>query len=362
MSPQLPKEIEQYVASLNIVYERKNLILLQRLLVNAKIIIEEISYDNWDGGQYGFQLRLQVPEAIFSEVIDTKVDYEKKIAKDINKLKKISGEFIDVVSIEMQLSEVDNWREQSGLLLQQKKHISNNVLQRIWKPECIRVFISHTEKNKAEAGKLKDELERYGISGFVAHKDIQPTKEWMDEIENALLSMDVFVALMAKDFHDSKWTDQEAGIAIGRNILIIPVKLGKDPYGFIGKYQALSGTWDDIPKMTKDIFRIIVKDSITGEIITRAVIHAFKNSSSYNESNFFIKEVLPCFEKLGERHIQEIISAFNENSQINMCFAKDNLRILLSKWTKNQYTIIDGKLVEDASLSTHIINPDDIPF
>ena len=253
VTPRIPHEIERYIASLLQIYKRKNQDLLQRLLVNAEVNIEEHSYDNWDGGQYGFLLHLRVPEAIFSEIIDVKSNYEEDIKNKINTLISISGEFIDLVSIEMQLLEDENWREKSGLVLKAKKHISNNVLERIWKPDCVRAFFSHKASYKTEAGNLKDELEKYGISCFVAHKDIKATKEWVQEIENALFSMDVLIALMSEDFHDSEWTDQEVGVAVGRNVLIIPVKIGKDPYGFIGKYQALPGTWENIPELANAI-------------------------------------------------------------------------------------------------------------
>ena len=62
----LPNEIERYIASLAKVYENKRQVFLRKLLVNSKIIIGEHSYDNWDGGQYGFVLRLRIPSTIFS--------------------------------------------------------------------------------------------------------------------------------------------------------------------------------------------------------------------------------------------------------------------------------------------------------
>jgi len=362
MSLRLPKEIERYVASLLQIYKRKNQDLLQRLLVNAEIDIEEHSYDNLDGGQNGFLLRLRVPDAIFSEIVDQKDEYEKEISQNLSKLINIPHEFIDCVSIEMQLIEEDNWREKSGLVLKAKKHISNNVLERIWKPDCVRAFFSHKASYKTEAGNLKEELEKYGISCFVAHKDIKATKVWVQEMENALFSMDMLIALMTDDFNDSEWTDQEVGVAVGRDVLIIPVKLGKDPYGFIGKYQALSGTWKNIPKMAYAILDIVLEHPSTKEIGKRAVIHAFKNSSSFETSKIFVKDILPRFKKLQEAEIEKIITAFNENSQIYDCFSAQNrLPDLLYKWTGNQYHVVDNKLVKKQPRTKRIVT-DDIPF
>ena len=362
MSLQLPKEIERYVASLVQIYKIKGNKFLQQLLANAIITIEQHSYDGWDGGQYGFLLHLQVPDIIFAKLVEAKDKYESEISNKLNKLIKISGEFIDSVSIEMQLLEDDNWREKTGLVLQPKKHVPDSALERIWKPVYVRAFLSHKAKYKTEAGNLKEELEKYGISCFVAHTDIEPTKEWVQEIENAIFSMNILIALMTEDFHDSCWTDQEVGIAVGRHIPIIPIKIGKDPYGFIGKYQALTGTWEDISKMAKEAFSIIVEHSSTKARVKRAAIQAFKDSSSYDTSKILVTDVLPNFENLEESEIKEVISAFNTNSQIyDSWSAQYNLPGLLYKWTGNRYSISNEKLVM-IQPRTERIESDDIPF
>jgi len=174
--------------------------------------------------------------------------------------------------------------------------------------------------------------------------------------------MDVFIALMSDDFHDSDWTDQEAGVAFGRGILIIPIKIGKDPYGFIGKYQALSGTWENVQKMAKEIYEIIVNHAATKEKVKRAIITAFKKSSCYDESKYYVSEVLANIENLTTTDIDEVISAFNENCQINGCYAaKHNLPSLLYKWTGNLYDVMDHKLVKRKQQTESIAN-DEIPF
>jgi hypothetical protein len=133
-------------------------------------------------------------------------------------------------------------------LIDMPKHvISQEAELRIWGEGGYRVFLSHKANVKSKATALKEALSLFGITAFVAHKDVKPTKKWQDEIENALFSMDALVALMTKDFHESYWTDQEIGVAFGREIPIISIKLGQDPYGFIGKFQALSCSWDEAP-------------------------------------------------------------------------------------------------------------------
>lgn len=127
-----------------------------------------------------------------------------------------------------------------------------------WKDGYFKLFISHLASDKINAQKLKDKLEKYGISSFVAHTDIEPTREWQNEIEMALRTCDALVALMISGFHESKWTDQEIGLALGRDLLIIPVRMGQDPYGFIGKFQAITAI--DFNVIAEDIFNSLLKN------------------------------------------------------------------------------------------------------
>src|SRR5207244_12585474 len=109
----------------------------------------------------------------------------------------------------------------------------------IWRPDAIRVFISHTSEHRAEVGQLATDLAEYGLSCFVAHLDIEPTREWQATIHDALATTDVMLAYLTPDFHASLWTDQEVGWALGRGALMIPVNVGANPYGFLAAFQAV---------------------------------------------------------------------------------------------------------------------------
>jgi len=343
--PRLPREIERFVASVSRVYGNKKQELAQKLLANAAITIEENSYDNWDGGQTGFLLHLQIPDVLFSEILEAKDKYEEDIRKNLNSLVNIPHEFIDSVSIEMRLVDDEDWREKSGLLLQPERHLAHHVEERIWKSGCVRAFLSHKAEYKSQATSLKEHLERYGVSSFVAHKDIQPTKEWVQEIENALLSTDLLVALLTDNFHDSDWTDQEVGVVLGRHVPIIPVRIGRDPYGFIGRYQGLTGSWNDVPKMASEIFDVIVNNPVTMTKAKKSAVNSLKGAESYEESKFLVRHVLPRFAKLENPYPEEVIAAFNKNPQVRDCFAaRSNLPSLLYRWTGNQYDI-EGRMI-----------------
>jgi hypothetical protein len=165
---------------------------------------------------------------------------------------------------------------------------------------------------KVETAKLKGDLELFGATAFVAHSDIHPTREWQDEIENALATADCLVALLTSDFHDSDWTDQEIGYAVARGMPIIPVKLGSDPYGFIGKYQAVSCTWATAPLE-------IVKIAIRQERMFAAYVRALRRCPSWNTGNW-LANVLPALNGLSENQIDELVAAYNETSELRGAF------------------------------------------
>ena len=78
-----------------------------------------------------------------------------------------------------------------------------------WGEGTIRVFISHKAEDKNLANDVKNSFLTYRVASFVAHEDIEPMMEWQLEIERALFSMDLLVALLTPKFSESNWTDQE---------------------------------------------------------------------------------------------------------------------------------------------------------
>lgn len=310
---ELPGKIEHYLALLSKLYAQEGQKQQQIILVNAQVrVTEEWDYDNWNGGTYGHALFLGIPEVLYLRTVKNKDDFQRQIREDLNKLHNIQNEHIAEVFLEMDIEEDQDWRRESGLLMTGERIIAPEAASRVWGNEGYRVFLSHKNEVKKETAELKEKLKLYGISGFVAHEDIHPTKEWQEEIENALFSMDAFVALMTEEFHDSIWTDQEVGVAFGRGVPIISVKLGKDPYGFIGKFQALSCSWESAPME-------IAKLLLSHDQMLNAWIKAVENCSSFNSGNS-LSDMLPYITQLSSQQVSRLIAAYNDNSELRGSF------------------------------------------
>jgi len=138
---------------------------------------------------------------------------------------------------------------------------------------------------------LRLALQRYAISAFVAHDDIDTSDEWREEILRSLASMDVFVAILTPDFNASKWTDQEVGIAVGRDVLMIPIDKGEKPYRFLAKYQALLSNGLTVGEVAGEVFRTICASARTRGRMIESLIRTIATGSDVSEVLFRIDKL-----------------------------------------------------------------------
>lgn len=123
----------------------------------------------------------------------------------------------------------------------------------------ILIFLSYSHKDKQIMGKLKSLLEKIGYQVFLAHEDINPSKEWQKEIIKNLRKCDVFIPFLNQNFKESDWTDQETGFAFSNNKYIIPLIADYTPYGFINIFQGLKFDFENINLMASEIHKTILE-------------------------------------------------------------------------------------------------------
>lgn len=314
----LPRKISQFLATLSKLYAQEGERELQEIIVNSQARVEdEWTYDNWNGGTAGHAVYLSVPESLYLKHLGSKEELQSRFCEDFNKLHNLQHEHFATVFLEMDIQEDGDWRQESGLLLTPGIAPSKGLSERIW-GDGFRVFLSHKSEVKRETSELKEALSLFGVSAFVAHEDIIPSKPWQDEIVAALASMDAFVALLTKDFHESEWTDQEIGFAFARGVPIVSVRLGRDPYGFIGKFQGLAATWKTAPA---EIVKILIKQ----ERMLHNYIAALRKCPSWADGNI-LGQVFDAIESLSEQQIDEMVAAYNDNHELRGSYAFNGTR------------------------------------
>jgi hypothetical protein len=331
----LPNKLESLLHLLSEYYGKRGKGLLQKLVVNSAYTVEEgADYDNYDDGAYGHAIHFSVPTPIYHEVIDSLDQVKDDLKSDLNRIKETPGEWICDVFVEVETTQTPkDWRRRSGAYISDALVASEPEANRLWPSGSLRLFISHKSDAKKLANEIKAALEMFGVSSFVAHEDIEPTREWQDEIENALASMNVLVALLTPDFHQSNWTDQEIGVAIGRKVPVLSVGLGSAPYGFIGKYQALAGMNKTGSDIAKELIELLLGAPALKDIMLESLVTAFEHSASFRQSNLLI-ELLPRLGKPSPALIRRIENAATNNSQVKDCWKVGQLNKLVASWQK----------------------------
>ena len=349
----LPSIIENLMETLAHIYETSGERELLKVVVNANSEIQEGKEINeWGNGRDGHLVILTIPDQLFFEILDNLPALEKELCSGLNRVNTtIDDEYICKVLIGKEKTVHPEWRLNSGLLIDRTHPISKTTQNRIWKDEMFRLFISHKSEEKENVSLLKKELSHFGIDCFVAHEDIEPTREWAEEIESALFSMDACVAIMTEKYHDSTWTDHEIGCAYGRNVPVIPVRMGTDPYGLIARFQAISSNWKDLPIK---LMQILLKHSK----VIDTYINAISKCANFEEANSLSK-LFPHIKSISSEQINKLIYVWQTNSQAKDSFGFNGKKPYLfgpgiahyiSKWDSERF--LDEKTILDY-IDTH---------
>jgi hypothetical protein len=271
----IPQRVNEVLATLIDIFRHQQKAEVVELLESAHAHFDEIDYDNWNGGTYTWALRLEVPVRVFAAVeprlAAVEADISSKLAYFDRQYPNDHLGEITVVPFTAGASPVG-----------QRTAPSDIEVRRLWPDGFLRLFLSHVSKHKVAVSKLKDTLRPFGVAAFVAHEDIEPSLEWQREIEVGLRSMHAVAALITPDFHSSNWTDQEIGWALGRDILVVPVRLGADPYGFAGKFQGVSGILDQPEVLAELLVKTLLNNQKTTGEMRRAMVGAFTKATSPN--------------------------------------------------------------------------------
>lgn len=164
-----------------------------------------------------------------------------------------------------------------------------------WIGEGFRLFLSHIHQNRIQAAALREELAKRSIDAFVAHDSIAATEDWQNTILAALRSCDGCLALLSPGFPESKWTDQEIGFCMARGILVIPLGWGLNPYGFLGKYQALPvRAGQDQADIALAVFELLVRKEQSRTAMARALVSRWAATESWDaarENYGFLRKI-----------------------------------------------------------------------
>jgi nucleoside 2-deoxyribosyltransferase len=106
------------------------------------------------------------------------------------------------------------------------------------------IFLSYNHKDRNLAWKVKQELKKLGFAPFLAHQDISVSAEWRAEILKHLNNCTAVIAIVTENFAESAWTNQEVGIALGKDKPIVSLMFdrSKSIPGFLEALQGVSAS------------------------------------------------------------------------------------------------------------------------
>jgi len=358
----LPPKIIPAFRRLRRHYENKGESELCDLIDAARIHVEPgTDFDNWNGGTYGHDVLMFVPEETMGMVdLDNQEQIFKRLQEDINKATpEVENEYIRSVYVN-QADESDPQFQASINFTREPRMLPENT--GLWKENNLRLFISHRDKHKAVANALAKALESFGVSAFVAHDAIKPMREWEKEILNGLITMEVMLVLLTEDFHESEWTNQEVGFAIAKGVPIICVKTGKtDPSGFIGSKQALKASYDHIDSAAPEVHRSLIEEIGQEGRLKEILIEAFISSTNYVDAMEGLNRLTITARSLTNKEFNRIAEGYSRNDQLYGCGGIHNrgnwFKRYLEDATGKKLEFKNRKIVEKIQTIS-----DDIPF
>lgn len=300
--------------------------------------IEEVwtHHDNWDGGIDFYNIILHIPVDFFVHL--------RKNGKVEEVEQTISGFYNDAMRGDIESLQI------SGVFLKpQADNVSvfgENLDDSMWRPGFFRLFISHLSTNKDAASNLKKWLLGYGIDCFVAHEDITPSKEWEEEIEKALFTMEALCAIVVPDFIKSQWCDQEVGIALGQRKQVFAINKGAVPYGFFGRYQALKSKNKRASQMAHDVWVTISTNNNTKQTYLNKLVSLILTTTTTSDAERLIDVLKQCVD-VDKHFIENIHDNYSSNSilntseiivSLNSIFKKYGLTEVTMKWPETMWS------------------------
>jgi hypothetical protein len=131
-------------------------------------------------------------------------------------------------------------------------------------------------------------------------------------------------------------------MAVALDKFVIPLKLGEDPYGFIGRLQACSFNDENIEASCLKIIGVIRGKASLRESLKDCLFRSLENARNFDGANVIIEE-LKKFQTFTKKQVNHVIRISIKNNQVRMCREGQDF---LKSITKKYGSEIDPALME----------------
>lgn len=308
--------------------------------------IEEIfdTHDNWNGGIDYYHITISLPVGVFTAL------------KKDNSINTIEQTILSAYGDAMRGDDDSLVVSQVFIKADDSSKGKNIILDArgLWTEDAFRLFISHPSELKEKGVQLKNSLRRKGISCFVAHEDIKATQEWENQIKTALFSMDAMCAIVNDEFNHSVWCNQEVGVAVGLQKLVITINKGAEPNGFLSRFQAISSEDQTVGTITKNICDVIITHELTKQKYLDSLVSIIMHSRQEEEVAHLL-EFLMTYDNVETEYISRLL----RDAEKNPIFKRKKYSALLNALSE-KYGIAHVQNLVGVDLDN--MYPTDLPF
>ncbi len=159
------------------------------------------------------------------------------------------------------------------------------------------VFISHSSGDHKTVTKIVDDLESNGINCWLSSRDIKPGASWATSIMEGIESSAVMLLILSDSSNKSQQVVREVEEAVGRNIPIVPVIMGKFNISKGLKYFINSHQWIDASNKKTSNWIPIVIEAINSYITPSKTVETDlpSENSTKPQKNKYIKKLSLAF-------------------------------------------------------------------
>jgi hypothetical protein len=100
---------------------------------------------------------------------------------------------------------------------------------------------------------------------------------------------------------------------------VLPIRAGLDPYGFIGRYQAVQGGGQSPENLAKALFEVLVQHDLTSVPMAEAIVDRLEDAQSYDSSKT-IRQWLDKVPKWTPDLLTRLEGTIDRNSQVRGAF------------------------------------------
>ena len=133
----------------------------------------------------------------------------------------------------------------------------------------LRIFLSYTAADRAQAHKLRSLLSQPPKSRIFTTEMLSAGEDWESKLRDELSQCDIFVVLLSPDSVHSEWVLQELGAAWALNKPIIPVVTHPELFS-------------EIPLELRGVQSVEIKDLEKPEVINQILEHYKEKIASHS--------------------------------------------------------------------------------